>query len=373
MEIKEMQMSDIEQRSAEIEEMLKAEDADIDTISEEVKALEERKAEIETEVEERKAEMEEALNNSIEIEPIEERKEMNEKEIRSSKEYIDAYVKYVKTGKDAECRSLLSENVSGGTVPVPTYLEDRVRTAWDNDGILSRVKKSFFKGNVKVGVELSGDAAVVHTEGAAAPSEEALALYIAELVPETIKKWVKVSDEVLDSNEAFLDYLYREIEYKLVKKAADLIVADITGLATSSTNAPIRGEIAHSGINDVLNAFATLCDEAANPVVIMNKTSYAYYRGLANSANYNVDPFEGLPVIFNDTLANANATGTGMCVIVGDLDGVQANFPQGFEPTFKYDDLSLAESDLVKIVGRLPMGHEVVATKFFATVKQAAA
>lgn len=71
MEIKEMQMSDIEQRSLEIEEELKKEDADIDALTTEVEELEARKAEILEEVEQRKKEMEEALKNSEEIEPIE--------------------------------------------------------------------------------------------------------------------------------------------------------------------------------------------------------------------------------------------------------------------------------------------------------------
>lgn len=43
MEIKEMQMSDIEKRSAEIEELLKSEDADIDSLTKEVEEMEARK------------------------------------------------------------------------------------------------------------------------------------------------------------------------------------------------------------------------------------------------------------------------------------------------------------------------------------------
>jgi uncharacterized coiled-coil protein SlyX len=54
MEIKDMQMADIEARSAELETALTAEDADIESINAEVTALEERKAQIEAEVELRK-------------------------------------------------------------------------------------------------------------------------------------------------------------------------------------------------------------------------------------------------------------------------------------------------------------------------------
>ena len=70
MEIKEMQMSDIEQRSLEIEEEVKDENADLDALADEVKQLEERKAQIEEEVELRKKEAEEVLKSAEVIEPI---------------------------------------------------------------------------------------------------------------------------------------------------------------------------------------------------------------------------------------------------------------------------------------------------------------
>ena len=49
MNIETMTMADIEKRSAEIEEMMKAEDADIESLTAEVEQLEKRKAEIEKE------------------------------------------------------------------------------------------------------------------------------------------------------------------------------------------------------------------------------------------------------------------------------------------------------------------------------------
>ena len=89
------------------------------------------------------------------------------------------------------------------------------------------------------------------------------------------------------------------------------------------------------------------------------------------AANYGVDPFDGMSVLFNDTLYAAATATTGQAIaIVGDLKGVRANFPNGYQPTFKYDDLSLAEKDLVKIVGRLPMGHDVVTSGRFCVIKK---
>ena len=52
--------------------------------------------------------------------------------------------------------------------------------------------------------------------------------------------------------------------------------------------------------------------------------------------------------------------------IIGDLGvGALANFPEGDGVSIKYDDLSLAEYDLVKIVGREYVGMGVVAPKAF--------
>ena len=125
-----------------------------------------------------------------------EEKKMTNNEIRNSAEYIEAYANYIKSGDDKECRSLLTENVSG-TVPVPVLVDEIVRTAWDNDQILSRVRRTNFKGNLKVAFELSADGAYVHTEGTAAPTEESLTLGIVTMVPATIKKWIRVSDEAI--------------------------------------------------------------------------------------------------------------------------------------------------------------------------------
>lgn len=302
---------------------------------------------------------------------------MTLQELRSSQEYINAYAEYLKTGKDEEVRALLSDQVTvSGTagVPTPTYVEERIMTAWDQNPILSRVRRTAIKGIIKVGFELSADPAKIHVEGAIISEEEKLAIGVVELKPETIKKWISVSDEVLDMHgQAFLDYIFDEIEYRIVKKAADMLVADVVAApqtASTSAAAVAKVTVTTPAIGDFVNAFATLSDEAENPVIIMNKQTYAMYKNLQFSAQYAVDPFNGMEVLFNDTLANAGQTG--VCAIVGDLNGLQANFPNGFEPTIKYDEYSLSEQDLVKIVGRLPMAHGVIASGRFCVLAKAA-
>lgn len=369
-EIMAMSAEDVETRAAAIITEMEAEDADLDALKAEAEAIEERRAAI---IEERKQAAEAVLKGAGET--IEERKEepkMTLAEIRKSTEYVDAFAKYIKTGDATEVRSLLTENATSGTIPVPEIVDNIIKTAWEKDEIMSRVRKTNLKGNVKIGVETAATGAGIHTEGVKSGtgfvSEEELTIVIVEMVPQTIKKWITFSDEILDMNgEAFLDYIYDEITHRIIKKAADMVVADIIASAQSGAAVP-SATITASGSEDVVMAISQLSDEAVNPVIIMNKAAYGSFRAMALQASYAIDPFDGLPVLFNDTLALPSAQ-SGAYMIVGDLEnGFRCNFPVGFEPTFKYDDLSLAEADLVKVVGRLPMGHAVVAPNHFCVV-----
>ena len=374
MEIKEMQMSDIEQRSLEIEELMKAEDADIEALSKEVEELEARKAEIETEVEKRKKEAEEALKTAKEVEKVEERK-MDNKEIRNSKEYIDAFGEYIRTGDDKVLRTLLTENASG-TVAVPDFVYNIVKTAWDEEGIMSLVRKSYLKGNLKVGFEIDADEAAIHTEGGEAVSEENLTLGIVELKPVSIKKWISISDEVYDlRGEAFLSYIYREIAHRIAKKAADTLIAKIEACGTVSTTTQVGVPVvteATLGLGTIAKALAELSDEATNPVIIMNKKSYAAFKAVQYAGNYAVDPFEGLPVRFNNKITAYEAATTGVTyALVGDLgEGALANFPNGEEITFKFDELSRKKEDLIEVLGREFIAIEPIAPNHFVKIQK---
>lgn len=375
MEIKEMQMSDIETRSLEIEEELKKEDADIETLSKEVEELESRKAEILAEVEQRKQEAEDALKNGKEIEKVEERK-MSDMEIRNTKEYIDAYAEYIKTGNDAECRALLTENVSGGTVAVPELVYNIVKTAWDREGIMALVRKTAMKGNLKVGFEISADGAVVHTEGATAISPENLVLGTVNIVPQSIKKVLQISDEVYDlRGEEFLNYVYDELAYRIAKKCADLIVAAIEacGTASTATAVGVPALTANTiGQATIASAMALLSDEAANPVVIMNKATWGAFKAAQYAGNFSADIFENLPVVFNNTITAFSAATTGVTyAVVGDLGyGALANYPNGQGIDFKFDDLSLKKQDLIEVMGREYVGLGIVAPNAFVKIKK---
>lgn len=391
MEIKEMKIADVEQRLAEIMQRrsgmadeLEKENADIDALSveadqlnEEEEALNARKKEILEAAEARKKDLKNALDSakvSVDFEK-EERKKMTDIEVRKSPQYTAAYAEYLKTGDDTQCRSLLSENASG-TVPVATYVEDRIRTAWERDGIMRLVKKSYMKGNVKIGWEKSADDAYEHTEGSGAVTEESLVLDSTSLIAKSAKKWISTSDEVLDLKpEAFLDYVVDEITYRVAKKTADGIIADIEACSTvSTTDHPAVGEITSTTITVglVAEALAELSDEAENPVIILNKKTWGALKKAQAANHYGYDPFEGLQVIYNNKMKAFSAATTGVTyMIVGDLGlGAQVNFPSGSdEIEIKIDTTTKMEEDLVRILGRRFVGHGVVAPLAFCKVK----
>ena len=354
-----------EAKTAEEREAVEAEINDFEAAkTENEKATEALRSEIEN-LEKELSELE-AKTEDVQPEIKEERniKTMTINEVRSSKEYTEAYARYLKdalihNGKadDAELRALLSENATGGAVPVPTYVETRVRQAWENNEIMNRVRKTYLKGNLKIAFEISATDAVVHTEGGEAPSEEELVLGIVNMVPASLKKWISLTTEVMDLNGSeLLDYIYDEITYKIAQLAAYSLVGLIESApTTSSSTEPGQAVIKEApALGTIANALATLSDQAANPVVILNKATWGAFKAAQYAASFAADPFEGLPVLYCSALdAYADASEDDVYAIVGDLGaGAQANFPNGDEIKFVYDPYSLAEADLVKIVGR---------------------
>lgn len=379
MEIKEMTIEMLTERKAQIAIECDAPEANLDALTEEVRAINEE-LECRKEAESKRVEIRNAVAAGAgtvteKIKPVEREKErtMNNEEIRNSQAYIDAFAEYIKSENDAECRALLTENVSG-TVPVPAFVEEVVRTAWDNEGITSRVRKAYVKGNLKIGFEISGDDAIEHTEGAAAIDPENLVLGIVTLQPVSIKKAVQLSDEVYDMrSEAFLRYIYEEITYRIAKKAADTLVAKIIACGTvSTTTCPGVPKVtaATAQLGTVAAAMAQLSDRANNPVVIINKQTLATFKAAQYAASYPVDPFEGLDVVFNNSMKAFAAATTGETyMIVGDLaEGALMNFPAGDGIEFKFDDLTLKKQDLIEVLGRQYVGMGVVAPNAFVKV-----
>ena len=389
MKIDEMQMSDIETRSAEIEELLKSDDADIESLTKEVEEMEARKAEILAEVEQRKKEAEEALKigKEVEVIPTEERKnKMDIMELRKSNEYAKAYASWVLSGykNDKELRKVLTANADANnigendtTYPVPVMLENKIQTAWEDDEITQRVAPRFLKGNLKIGFEVSSTEAVVHAEGAEAPAEERLVLGSVEIKPESVKKWLYVTTEQYEiGGEEFMDYIYDELAYRIVKKLASLAVNAIKNSPASSTaSAPAVPQLTKAlTASTIVEAEGLLSAEATDLVAIMTRSTESAIKALKVASGENVgDPLDGITVLHTDALPNyADAAANATYMLVGDLKSIIANFPNGRDIKFVFDDKSKAEEDLVKIVGRVLAGIGYVKPNAFVQVKKPA-
>ena len=380
MDYKTMEAAALEERLSQI-----VEEATEEKSLEELKAYEEEQRAIKAELEERKAAEAErrATAEAIAkgagevtetIETIEEKKDMENIEIRNTKAYIDAYANYIKTENDAECRALLTENVAGGTVPVPEFVYDVVKTAWERDEITRRVRKAYLKGNVKVGFEISATGATKHTEGGTAVTEETLVLGTVAMIPASYKKWISISDEVYDMRgEEFLRYIYDELTYQIAKSVANDLLDKIMACGTAATTTQVAvGSIKATqiAVGLVASALGNLSDEAANPMVVMNKATWSAFKAAQYAASVPVDVFEGLPVAFSNHLKSFAAATTGDAyVIVGDFGhGAMANFPNGEEITFKFDDQTLMTQDLIRILGREYVAIEPVASGAFVQI-----
>lgn len=387
-----MTIEEIQARKAEILVELDSADITEERISEletETETLDAEERTIIEKAEERKAEEQaviEAVNNNegeeIVLPETNERKEnttMTLEEIRSSNEYGLAYLRGVIKGNDDEARALLTVNSqeTGAYVPVPTLLENEIKTAWEENKLVGLCKKSFFRGDLKVGFELSAGAASVHLEGATKPAEEAITLGVVTIQNKMLKKWISVSDEALEGTTVdTMGYIFKEIAYQIVKKAEEELIGAIKscGTAASSTGVGVPIYTASTiGVDTIVYACSQLSSEARDLTLVMNKQTYPAFIAAAHAANYGFDVFNGLAdkIVFTDKLParSAATTTNSVYAIVGDFGrGAQVNLPNGEGVNLKVDDASLAEYDLVKVVGRMYAGIGVVADKAFVKI-----
>ena len=181
-----------------------------------------------------------------------------------------------------------------------------------------------------------------------------------------MKKWITVSDEMMEATgEGFLSYVYEELAYQVMKKLSYDIVGDISGCAYTTNQSSAVGipkVKKNPGLVTIATAVANLCDEAQDNVVILNPLTKVAFQEAYAAGNFAVDPFAGLTVLTSGKLpAFSAASENDTYAIVGDLSAVQVNFPAGEGLKLINDPYSLAEKDLVKIVGRVFAGHAVTA------------
>lgn len=382
-EIKALDYDALSQRISDIKVEMESEDSDIEALSAEVDAIEERKAELKAAADEA-AEKRAIVAEKLDAEVIEERKEeeskMTDMEMRNTPEYGKAFVKGLVSGDYTEARALLSENANG-TVPVPEVLENEIKNAWEDAQFLQFAKRTTYKGNVKVGFEVSATGANVHVEGAAAPEEESLVWGTVELKAESIKKWITVSDEAIENTTIdTLGEIYKEVAQRIVEKAEEIAIGKIIAApATTTTNGPAVpvSEVSAIAADTIIQAVALLSGKAKDLRIVMNRQTKAAFEAVALGLNYGADIYDGLKdrILYSDALPAFSAAGdSDTFAIIGDIGyGFQANFPSGNDIKLTVDELSLAEKDLVKIVGRQFVGMGVVAPKAFVKLVKSGA
>lgn len=376
----ETRSADFEKRTADltaaIEEMTEETTQEQrDAVSEEIDNLETEKAEHDTKVSQLREEiaaLEKELDEAEKEQEVpadnkpEERTDntMTMAEIRSNQRYIDAYADYIREKiDDAQLRAVVTDlagdNIPTGSagIPVPTFVSEIIETAWKDDEIMQLVRKANFKGIFKQGFEISATPAGYHTEGGAEVQEETLLHGIVTLSPQMIKKWVSVSKEVLATrdSEEFLRYIYDELTYQIVKFAASQVLAAIAAAPVTSTTSAVglpKVTASALALGDIYDGLGELSGSARNLAVALNRKTWAAYKKAELAAEYPVNIFEGMRVVFDDSIPAFSAATTGQTfMILGDFDGVLVNRPNGDDVEIVVDPYSAKKKDLVEVLG----------------------
>ena len=363
-------MQEIETRKAAILQEMEQEGADLDALKTEMDELRENAQQIReaaAQAEETRKAIASGAAGIVIGETHKAEPAQTDKEVRNSPEYIEAYANYVKTGNATECRTvLLSKNApASGQLPVPDMLEGIIKTAWEKNEFLSHIKKTYFRGNLRVPFELSATGAWKHVEGTTGLTEEEITIGIVTLTPHNIKKLVRFTDECMAmGGEEFIRYIYDEVAYRvlaeLVKEIIDYI--DDLGTSNSSTAIGIPKVKVAPGVMTLENAATNLSEEATDLCVVMNRLTEQAFNTAYAGASFAINPWAGMTRIYTTAMpAYSAASENDMYALVGDLKAIQANYPEGEGVIIKWDDLSQAEDDLVKVVGRQYAGFGVTA------------
>lgn len=363
--------------NAELEQRRAAKQAEEDALR---AAEEDRRAEEAKRAEMRKL-VAEGAGEPINIFKEERKNAMDLKEIRKSPAYVDAWVNGFKTDNYAECRRILTDNAleaniaeGDGTVPVPTLVEDRIRGMWENNEILRRIRRTYIRGNLEVSFEVSSTGAVVHQEGADEIDDEQLIIGTVKLVAISLKKTIPVSKQTLKlRGEEFLDYIMDEFENKIMALLCEKIIDAITGAPTTSSTTQVGVPSIEESVvtlDIVAKALGELTNDNAQPVIIMNRRTHAAFRAAQLNANYAVDPYENLPVLYSSKVPAVGDATTGQkWLIVGDLSAVQANFPAGDQVDFIIDPYTGKKRNMVEVLGELLVAVGITEPGMLCTVK----
>lgn len=230
-----MTLEEVKEELKKIVEKLESSD---DMTDEEISELEEKAAKLEaekrsliTKAEKRKETLEKIKRNSTgyDVETAEEGKEernMNEENIRSSKEYRSAFLKRLqrKDLTEAEERALTTASSSVGAV-IPTITQNLIiEKVFQVAPLLNEITLLRVDGNVTFAVESTVNDATLHTEGATI-TESGDVLIPVSLGQYEVNKYITISKSVSKmSIEAFETWITNMLGKMIAKAITNLII-----------------------------------------------------------------------------------------------------------------------------------------------------
>lgn len=240
MTIKEMMMSDIEERMAAIKTEMENRDADLDALTEEVRQLKERRAELEAQAEKRRKLEDDVRENGTTTRKLKDLGGENEAEARAKK--------FAETGrtnvKSEEVRSVL---ISGGKLATPTQvsgINDSVGKKVSSIIDLVKIVNCTGMGSNKVAyIDTDTEAADNQTEGEAATNKEPTFGFVT-ITPDSVAVLSYISKQAKKQTPlAYQQKVHEQALTSLRKKAAILVT---TALKESALNESVTATVTGS-------------------------------------------------------------------------------------------------------------------------------
>lgn len=343
-----MTLEEVKEELKKIVEKLESSD---DMTDEEISELEEKAAKLEaekrsliTKAEKRKETLEKIKRNSTgyDVETAEEGKEernMNEENIRSSKEYRSAFLKRLqrKDLTEAEERALTTASSSVGAA-IPTITQNLIiEKVFQVAPLLNEITLLRVDGNVTFAVESTVNDATLHTEGATI-TESGDVLIPVSLGQYEVNKYITISKSVSKmSIDAFETWITNMLG-KMIAKAITNLIINGTGSSqpkgidkaatwgdTNSVTVAKAGSLSEANVltlvgllnggydanakwlmskKTLINDFRPLQDKSKNDIFV--KENGTYY-------------IEGYPVLLDERVAEHDAFLGDLTMYVGNL------------------------------------------------------
>ena len=315
MEIKEMNLKDVEERLNAIREEIENDDADIDALETEVRNLNVRKEELHTMETRRKEKIMEIRSGMGEvIRTFEEEKKLNRTFAPDTIEYRDAYLKNLQ-GKtlNAEERAAVS-----ATAAIPTETMNMIIGRLEMVPLLSAVDMTYIPGNVTYPVEGTVNDASWVAMGTAATDSADTITSISLSAYKLIKTIEITADVAAMAISAFQNWLVSRLSNK-IQFAIDKAILTGTG-SNQATGILKSGEVTNTGTytktamkyGDLMKIIAAL------PTKYLPGASFIMPRAVFYGEVLGLEDTTGNRVVVADAQAPAKFNILGYPVIVDD-------------------------------------------------------